>query len=504
MTPLGLDAHEAVEDGLARAAAWDRPDLSILRDRSPPPPLPFELLDAATESVIRRVGEATCSPPDYAFGALLASVVTVIGNTRVVACRDWTAPAVLWAVVIGDPSAGKSPAIGPFRDALATIEARWNDDYSQRILAHEIASEAADEARERWKGEVRDAQARGVPPPLAPEAAVAPSRPERRTLVMGDTTAEKVARVAASNPRGVAIVRDELAGFIGGFNAYKGGRGGDRAMYIEAYEGKPYTVHRVKEDAPIVVARLSVSILGGIQPDRLQEIIDDADDGFLPRCALVWPDPAEIKRPTVSLPREEIAAALQRLADLPTQADDRGELLPIVIRLADEAIELPYELWGRLRHGEDDASGPLKGFIGKARGLALRLALVIAHLPYAFGADDEPPAIISAADMEAACTLVETYFLPMAARAFGEAALPQAWRDGARLARWIHRIRPGAINGRELVRGEIKGAPSFNKDVARAKTALAFLEDAGWIRHDSKVTGGRRRLDYSVNPAVLV
>lgn len=502
MTPLDEDAQEAVDDGLARAAAWDRPDLSILRDRSPPPPLPFGLLDAATDRVIRRVAEATCSPPDYAFGALLASVTTMIGNTRVVASGDWTEPAILWVSVIGDPSAGKSPAIAPFLDALAAIEARWNDDYGQRLLDHEVASEAAAEARERWKAELRDAQSRGDPPPVAPEAAVAPLRPERRTLVMGDTTAEKVARVAASNPRGVGIVRDELTGFIGGFNAYKGGRGGDRAMYIEGYGARSYTVHRVRDDAPIVVPRLSISILGGIQPDRLREVMEDADDGFLPRCLLIWPDTADIRQPTVALPRDEIAAALGRLFDLPTRTDDRGELVPIAIPLDDDAVELPFALARRLRTMEEDAAGPLKGFLGKARGLALRLALVLAHLPYAFGIEADPPATISRADMEAACALIEVYFVPMAARAYGDAALPMTWRDGARLARWIHRTRPSTINGRDLSRGEIKGAPSFNKNVVRANAALAFLVEAGWIRQESVPTRGRPRADYSANPAI--
>jgi hypothetical protein len=68
-----------------------------------------------------------------------------------------------------------------------------------------------------------------------------------------------------------------------------------------------------------------------------------------------------------------------------------------------------------MQHEQFRSSGPMRSAFGKARGQALRLALVIEML---WWCSDEgtspPPRFISTKALRAACQLVRHYFIPMA------------------------------------------------------------------------------------------
>src|SRR5690606_14896317 len=77
-----------------------------------------------------------------------------------------------------------------------------------------------------------------------------------------------------------------LSGWFGSMDKYSGGGRGaakDRSFWLEAFNGGPHTVNRVARGAS-VIPNLSVSLLGGIQPEPLRAIAKDAhDDGLLQR-----------------------------------------------------------------------------------------------------------------------------------------------------------------------------------------------------------------------------
>jgi hypothetical protein len=98
--------------------------------------------------------------------------------------------------------------------------------------------------------------------------------------VVGDTTPEKLGAILRDNPKGVLLNRDEIAGWLGSFGRYSSAGGGERAMWLEAYGGRAYSIDRQKSPEPIIIPHLTVSILGGVQPDKLRLITGGEDDGF--------------------------------------------------------------------------------------------------------------------------------------------------------------------------------------------------------------------------------
>src|SRR5438477_1776134 len=274
---------------------WPEPDMSILRPERPRAPrLPIEALGPAWAEWIRDAAEAAACPPDYVAAPLLAAASALIGNARwAQATPGWAEPPHLWLGVVGESGSGKSPGTDCLmRDVLPEIERRMGTDFVDRLWSWRADIEIGRLARERWLKQLRQAAGRGASSCLPP-LALPPPEPQVPRLRQHDVTIEKVAALLAhAAPKGLLIVRDELAGWINGMNAY---HTGGRAFGIEAYGGRPFRVERKTNPNPIVIPHLAVAVYGGTQPDRLARMLRDADDGLLARLLWVWPEPISFR-----------------------------------------------------------------------------------------------------------------------------------------------------------------------------------------------------------------
>lgn len=254
----------------------------------------------------------------------------------------------------------------------------------------------------------------------------------------------------------------------------------------------------MRDEEPVVVPSLGISVLGGMQPDRLAEVLAGADDGLAARMHFVWPEPVPPATPNVTLDREGALRSLRLLADLVPLEGPKGRAAKL-IRLSAPARAALHAF--RLRRVADEtaASGQLLSWLGKQNGALLRLALILGYLRWAMDEPASPePMEIGRALLDDAAELIECYYLPMARRAFGEAALPEIERDAHALARWITVRLPGlqAVNARDLRRA--RALPT--DQAARYEAALAELAEAAWLRQVPWSGGGRPRKDFTLNP----
>lgn len=483
-----------MEDVRARA-----PDLAVLRmHRRAAPALPLDLFGPFCSGWISDAAEGASAPPDYTAVALLAGASALIGNSRLAhAWGQWTEPPILWCAAIGDPSSGKSPGADPVMRILANLEEQMGADHPTCRRRWETDREGARARKSQWLGEVKDAAKLGNPPPPIPADADDPPEPVRPRVRATDATLDKLSVMLAGLPKGLLYTRDELAGWIGSFDRYSGG--GDRAFWIEAYGGRSYTVDRVKHPEPLHIPHLSVAIFGGMQPDRLSALTNDADDGLLPRFLFAWPEKAPYRRPERHADQEAGLRALSRLAGLSLEPDASGITRPVPVALTHDATDVLHEVIADMRSRE--AGGMLAGAIGKASGHVLRLALVLEFLWWCGEPCAPQPTSISAAAVQTAAALMETYFLPMAERAFGDAGAAPAERNAATLAKWIVRERLSVVNVRAVRdSARLQGL----REAPAIKDACMRLVDAAWLFEPVRdaSTGGRPREDYRVNPAL--
>jgi hypothetical protein len=137
-------------------------------------------------------------------------------------------------VLIGAPSAGKTPALRPMIEVSRVLERDAEPAWRETLMRHERDAEAARAHDKAWRDTVRTAATDGTTLPERPANAEPPAPPARPRIVAMDTSTEELQRLLAENPRGLLYVRDELVGWLGGFDRY-GMRGADRAFYVETW-----------------------------------------------------------------------------------------------------------------------------------------------------------------------------------------------------------------------------------------------------------------------------
>lgn len=495
---------------------WPTPDPNLLEEgRLPPPSFPFELflspqairngvedLDQGLPAIIRRMADAKGCPPDYAAAAILGGAASLIGNARWASAYEgnFLQPAVLWMGLVGDPSAGKSQSVHQVTRMLNEIALDHEADHLERLRRYDADVYAAEVRRREWEEDVKVALDNKVPAPPRPTDSDMPLKPQKPVGFLADVTIEKAGLILSGQPKGVLLALDELSGLVANF----GRRGGDdRHFYLSAHDGQSYSIDRIKYDQAIHIPRLSCSLLGSIQPDRLNSLLLRGDnDGFTQRFFFVWPYKRRPVLPSKDDWGRDLLDAFRTLDKLSLVTVEDGSLRPGFLCLTPNGDQMLHCFQHWVHDSCNSLSGLFPQFLGKASGKILRLAVVLELLHWALTPDGPEPTKVSDEMLSAAIELVQQYFAPMAERVFGDASLPGAERNAATLAREIKRRRTPRINACDVRRNwRLDGL----RESASVDAAFQELVDAGWLKHDGHRDGnsrGRTRKDFLVNPRV--
>lgn len=492
----GIAKHPAQSD-------WPAPDRSILSaGRTTPPVMPVDVFGNLWQLVVDLAAGAG-APVDYVGASVLAVAASLVGAKRRVqpyaTTPNWQEPCVLWVAPVGDPSSNKSPAIDAATGPLRGMENELAERHKTRLVSWLTEVERAKAKKVEWQAQVKTTTKDGIATPVMPAMAQEPEEPQRPRLLVQDATPEAMGDILAGNANGALHLRDELAAWLLSFERYSPG---GREFRLEAYGGRPHVIDRKSAKGPLSIPFNGVTVLGGIQPEKLREcLLKTADDGLVPRFLWVWPDPIKYQRPRHVADLSQLEVVYRRLLELTADHDETGKVEPRVLLLADDAADV-FEAWTRDNdEAVREAHSLYKGFIGKLRGMVLRLALVVELLAWAAKGGREPDTI-SYQTLTAVLGFVDDYAKPSALRVFGDAALPEAERNAAALARYILKTNAQRINARDVQRCTSLPTLKVAADVDAATDALI---EAGWLRSSPSRQGegvGKQRKDYSVNPAV--
>jgi hypothetical protein len=446
---------------------------------------------------IREAAEAGACPVDYVVAALLPAASALIGHARwVEAWPGWQEPPHLWCASVGHSGQGKSPGADLIlRHVIPSIEARMARDFGFK----------ADVQTAFWRS-----QASAFPASDLVQSSAPAGFPAEPRFMESDLTIEKVADVLANAaPKGLLMVRDELAGWLLGMNRFNAGA---RAFWLEAYGGRPYSLDRIKSNGRIYVPRLAVAWHGGVQPERLTKLLADADDGLLARFLWFWPEPLPFHRPKATPNIAFAISAFERLSLLEmgsgvtSQSKDGLEGVtatsaPIMVPLTEEAANQLEAFARQIQEQQSQSNGLVSSALGKARGLVLRLSLVIEYLYWAGQEGMAPaPAEIGEAALQSAFKLVTDYLIPMARLVYGDSAPSTDDRAIGTLVHWIRKTKATEVYVRHLQRHErlpgLATAPAIHK-------ACEALVRAGWLSPPPRGSNnGRAKQVYRVRPEI--
>jgi hypothetical protein len=313
-----------------------------------PPRLPHGLLPSVIEDFAFEQGATMgADPAGLAVAALAVCAAAVPDNVqlRVKRFGGWYEATRLWVGLVGDPSTKKTPIINQVVRPLERIDIALWHTYTA--------------AKAEWDALDKDTK-RATPPP-----------PQVR-VKFDDVTIEAAQEVLRDSPDGVLYHRDELSGFFGSIDKYAGHRGAanDRGFWLQAYNGGPYTFDRIKRGSGRI-EHLSVSVLGGIQPEPMRKLAaDTVDDGLIQRLVTIMLRPGGVGRD------EEMSKAVENYESLveqlhQMQLDD--------VALDDAAREIREEM-ERKHHDALPAielvNKKLAAHFGKYDGIFARLCLL--------------------------------------------------------------------------------------------------------------------------------
>lgn len=315
-----------------------------------PPPLPSGLLPAAIEAFAREEAELMgVDPGGLAMAALAVCAAAIPDHVQIQVKRHdphWRESARLWVALIGNPSTKKSPIMQRAADPLKRLDAAlWRSYAAQRAVYDELPREKRKDA----------------------------DRPKQKRLRLEDTTIEAAQEVLRDSPDGVLCIQDELSGWFGAMDKYSGrGAAKDRAFWLQAFNGGTYAVNRVQRGA-CMIENLSVSLLGGIQPDPMRQVADQTvDDGLLQRLCPVLVQQGSAGKDVPSLygagaRYDALVGRLQALGATPTPVQFDAGALVIRERLERHHLDL---------QGCEIVNRKLAAHIGKYDGIFARLCLV--------------------------------------------------------------------------------------------------------------------------------
>jgi Protein of unknown function (DUF3987)/Primase C terminal 2 (PriCT-2) len=359
------------------------------------PPFPLDILPGAAHDFVATTSIAMgADPASLAMAQLAAFSGAIHHRFRVKMMRnsDWYEHVRLWVLLFGPPSWLKSPIMEAALRPIRLAEADTQRDYKARLRT--------------WKAQHKGKNSDG----LSGEDEE-PAPPER--LLIGDTTIEKLGEIMSRGNRGMLSEHDELAGWIGRMERYHtAGKGAssDRAFYLRCWNGGSYTIDRVKS-GEILVPNASLSILGGIQPKRLDELQGLTSDGLLQRFAITFMQaPKEPQDVDCTEVTNAYTALVYDLLKLP------GQRFYLTERAADAMAELQRHLYGLERVGAA-LTEAFEGHIGKLKAYAGVFTLIL-HL---IGNPTEAMKLtaIGRPAVEKAARLIKEFLLPHAYEFYG-------------------------------------------------------------------------------------
>jgi hypothetical protein len=434
----------------------------------PPPPFPVDVFPPMIATFVHQGSAAFGIPPDFIAIPLLGFTAGVIGNLRSLELKPgWTERAILWVGIVGRPGSGKSPGMDYAQQLIGQLQQRAWSTYQTEM-------ETWQARQHEGKGGTRSARVRMEPPTL-------------ESFYTTDATIEAIAALADAAP-GVCMIRDELVGWVKAHDAYR--QAGDRQTWLSLWAGSSLKIDR-KTAAPLFIPSPSVSVAGGLQPERLPDLRDAAtrDDGFVDRLLLGWPDaPATLWTDAV-VEHEVVRNAEGVFALLRHRAD--GARRHVSLTRFDDRARHRFIAW----HDDNarivsKSHGLVSGWAAKYPRQVARIALVLHALHY----PDDPLHPVTVEIVDGAVAVIE-YFrghLPRILTTFGQSG-PMAGSAGlaSRVAALLREAR-----GRWVSRTDLHAGLGRNVSANDLSMALNQLAAEGAAEQRTVPTDGRARQEW--------
>ena len=428
---------------------------------------PIEAIPKVLQPLIIEGATAIQCPPDYIAIPLLTSMGAAIGRTRVLEVKPgWKESTALWTVIIGTSGTAKSPAFDLVTQPLGQIQQKWVEEYRLLLKAYK--------KNMRHEIDLKKSKA---------QQQEEPEKPVLKRILVSDTTVEALATVMRDNPRGIILLRDELAGWVNSMNQYKSGKGSDYQFYLATWGGGPFQIDRKNLEEPVILPQTYLAVSGSVQQGVLSRLLttERQEEGFAARILISYP--LEMERKWVDEGVEEsllkpVTGLFFMLSELEFAKTERG-LQPEVVQFSEDGHKAFKEVVSnhyqqQRRYGLKE---PLAAHWAKMEGHTARMALIIHLIRYHTGETCSKNVDQESVYMAAA---LADYFKAHIAKYYGKLQQIQAIALYEQIIRWAKKKNKQEITTRDIYTARITPDAEATKAVldGMAKRGLGKWEDA--------------------------
>src|SRR4028119_18977 len=213
---------------------------------------------------IKKVSRWMGVDPEAVLTHLLPIAAGLINpNSRVVAkrCINFVEPLLIYSGVVALTGSRKSPLLDIVKSPLVKLQTEEEERDAIAWKVYQDKLRSFNESKDKDKGD----------PPKEP--------PPPREFYVDNITVESLDKIKGQQPNhGLTLIKDELSGLFASHGQYKGGKGSDKESFLSGWNGKGIKKNRCSKDSRVSLARDSLSVTGGIQPDKLRALLGDFTD----------------------------------------------------------------------------------------------------------------------------------------------------------------------------------------------------------------------------------
>jgi hypothetical protein len=352
------------------------PETEIVDDRIEWESFPVDLLPESIGRLCAEAAKAKNIEPIYVAINAIAAVASVIGSAyKVMLKRDWKEPAILWTCLVCESGSGKTPGLDSAVEPLRLLQKQADDSFDNQYNNYETENKTYELEYEEWK---RHRKNNSVDPPQKPES------PKMETFLADDATLEAIAEILETNPFGILLLKDELAGWFNSFDCYRSNGGAkDLPSWLSIHGGRPFRINRKTGKKIIRSDNPAVSLCGGIQPNVLFRIVkgneDFFDSGLTARILFAMPPDKPSHWTEVETSDEAIAKYETIFRTLWQWRRDESKPTPenpLLVQLSPDAKEQFVRFYNSNTDERSELTGDMKASWAKFTSYAARLALI--------------------------------------------------------------------------------------------------------------------------------
>lgn len=457
---------------------------------------------------------------------LLTSLGALIGARVAIKPKqldDYSIVPNLWGGIIAPPSSKKSPAISAGTKHLDRLVLQAKEQYEleqKDNIAKGIVFKSTEKELVKKLDKVKDEKEKlKLAQDIADMQTEVNLRPVLKRYFTNDSSPEALADLERSNPNGILVIRDELIGLLSSLDQNDTDTG--RAFYLEGWNGTgSYQFDRITRGSGYIQNHC-LSVLGGIQPDKLMSYLEKTiqgmgNDGLLQRFQLlIYPDLAQWQYADMSGDKDAKEAVFNLFKQLDGLSE--YELTKLGAKPIDDFNNRPYfrftaeaqqayKIWSTKLNSQiipNEEHAIIQEHLSKFGKLMPALALIF-HLVDSVQLGETIGGVsLNCVEMAIRwCDYLESH----ARRIYGMVLHSSTFKASA-LASKLKKLhineswRIEGFSARDIHRKNWKGLTELNA----VNEAIELLVDYDWLNEqevESTTRGGRPTKRYLINPKI--